>query len=86
MLPQHIREWTEKHLITPRKVFLFTDPEGNYKKEFWLVTDHNGHEDSNYRLVYDATEECFGLENTLNTGIEWMMGLYAGFSETIEGM
>ena len=86
LLAPPIRDWTEGHLIAPRKVKLATDPDGKEYKEYWLVTDNNGNKDSSYRVVYDDMEESFGLECTLESGVEWFMGLYGEFSETVESM
>lgn len=86
LLSPSLREWVERHLVTPRKVILATDPDGNEKKEFCLVTDNIGYEDSSYRVAYDDVKEFFGLECTLDSGVEWFMGLFGDFPETIEHM
>jgi hypothetical protein len=52
-LALHLRSWAEQHLIQPRRIKLSLDPEGNAPKDFWLVTDHNGKDDSTSRVVYD---------------------------------
>ena len=85
-LKSHLRSWAQQHLIQPRKINLSLDSEGNASKDFWLVTDHNGQDDSSYRVVYDNGEQVFGLEVTLDTGIEWYMGGYGTFAEAVENM
>jgi hypothetical protein len=85
-LKPHLRSWAQQHLIQPRKINLSIDSDGNTSKDFWLVTDHNGKDDSSYRVVYDADEKIFGLEVTLETGIEWYMGAYGTFAEAVENM
>jgi len=85
-LKPHLRSWVQQHLIQPRKVNLSLDSEGNTSKDFWLITEHNGKDDSSYRVVYDADEQVFGLEVTLETGIEWYMGAYGTFAEAVENM
>ena len=85
-LKPHLRLWAENHIINPRRIELSLDPDGMASVELWLVTDHTGHEDSSSRVVYDEAIESFGLEQTLNTGVEWYMGPYGSFSECVENM
>ena len=86
LLKPHLQSWARDHLIQPRQIRLSTDPEGSSFKDFWLVTGHVGKEDSSYRIVYDEAEQAFGLEMTLDTGVEWYMGNYGSFSEAVENM
>ncbi len=86
LLEPHLQSWVREHLIQPLQIRLATNPDGNSLKGFWLVTDHVGKEDSSYRIVYDEDEQAFGLESTLDTGVEWHMGNYGSFSETVENM
>ena len=78
--------WVRDHLIEPKPVRLAIDSEGVTYEELWLVTDHVGKEDSSYRVVYDPSDDNFGLEMTAIEGIEWYMGAYGEFFETIESM
>lgn len=86
LIKPHLRSWLRNHLIQPRQIKLSTDPHGHSFKDFWLITDHAGKEDSSYRIVYDEDEKVFGLESTLDNGVEWYMGNYGSFSETVENM
>ena len=86
VLAPHLQSWVHDHLIQPRQIRLSTDPHGNFFRDFWLVTDHVGKEDSSYRIVYDEAGQAFGLESTLDTGLQWYMGNYGTFSETVENM
>jgi hypothetical protein len=86
MLAPHLRSWASNHLIEPCQIKLATNSDGSSIKTLWLVTDHTGKYDSSYRVVYDENEQAFGLEVTLDTGVEWYMGVYGNFSETIENM
>jgi hypothetical protein len=74
LLKPHLQSWARDHLIQPHQIRLSTNPEGSSFKDFWLVTDHVGKEDSSYRIVYDDEGQAFGLEVTLDTGVEWHMG------------
>jgi hypothetical protein len=85
-LAPHLCNWVRRHLIQPRLVNLSTNQDGTSFKTLWLITDHVGKDDSSYRVVYDEDEQGFGLELTLNTGVEWYMGSYGTFSETVENM
>jgi len=87
ILDPHLKSWARDHLIQPRQIRLSTDPEGNSFKNFWLITDHVGKEDSSYRIVYDKDSQDFGLEMTLNNSVEWYMGgNYISFSEAVGNM
>jgi len=85
-LAPHLRSWVAAHLIVPRQVRFALDPNGTAFKDLWLVTDHNGVNDSSYRIVYDQETDEFGLECTMDSGIEWYMGNYGSFAETVENM
>ena len=85
-LAPHLQDWVRAHLIDPRPVRFSTDANGNTFKDLWLVTDHTGQEDSSYRIVYDENSQMFGLAVTLDSGVEWYMGSYGSFSETVESM
>jgi hypothetical protein len=86
ILAPHLQNWLRPHLVEPRLIRLSADADGTSFKDLWLVTDHTGEEDSSYRLVYDGDNHEFGLESTLDTGVEWYMGSYGSFSETVESM
>jgi len=86
LLAPHLRSWVDQHLVTPRQVRLATDADGTAFKNLWLVTDHVGTNDSSYRIVYDDDTDTFGLECTLDSGVEWYMGNYGSFSEAVENL
>jgi hypothetical protein len=86
LLKPHIQSWLREQLIEPRVVRLATDPDGKVFKQLWLITDHVGENDSSYRIVYDASSGTFGLECTLDSGVEWYMGNYGSFPEAVEAM
>lgn len=85
-LSPHLREWAEKHLIVPHQIKLSLDLENKTHETFWLVTDDVGIKDASYRVVYDSKNKSFGLECTLEDGVNWYMGEYGDFAETIENM
>ena len=86
ILPPHLQTWVRTHLIEPRLRKFAVDHDGSSFKHFWLVTDHNGEHDSSYRIVFDDEQEVFGLECTLEAGVEWYMGSYGSFSDAVENM
>ena len=86
VLAPHLQSWVHAHLIEPRQVRLATDPDGTSFKDLWLVTNRTGENDPSYRIVYDDQAHLFGLECTLESGVEWYMGNYGSFSETVENM
>jgi hypothetical protein len=85
-LAPHLRSWVDEHLIAPRQVRFALDANGTSIKDLWLVSDHVGANDSSYRIVYDDETDAFGLECTLDSGVEWYMGNYSSFAETVENM
>jgi hypothetical protein len=85
-LAPHLQRWLRTHLVEPRLSKLSIDRNGSSFKLFWLVTDHNGEQDSSYRIVYDGEQEVFGLECTLVSGVEWYMGSCGSFSNSVENM
>ena len=86
VLAPHLQDWLRTHLVDPRPIRFYADAEGHSFKDLWLVTDHTGEKDSSYRIVYDESNQMFGLEVTLDTGVEWYMGSYGSFSETVASM
>ena len=86
LLAPHLRSWVEKHLIAPQQVPLALDPNGTSSKNFWLVTNHVGENDSSYRIAFNGETGAFGLECTLDSGVEWYMGDYGSFAETVQNM
>ena len=85
ILPPRLQAWVRTHLVEPRFCKFSVDHDGSFK-HFWLVTDHNGEHDSSYRIVFDGEQEVFGLECTLESGVEWYMGSYGSFSDAVENM
>jgi hypothetical protein len=85
-LVPHLQVWLRAHLVEPRSVRLSVDPDGNSSKDLWLVTDHIDEDDASYRIVYDEDSQMFGLESTLETGVEWYMGSYGSLPETVQSM
>ncbi len=86
LLAPHLQAWVDEHLIAPRQVSLAIDPDGTSFRNLWLVTNHVGTNDSTYRVVFDEETDAFGLECTLESGVEWYMGNYGSFAEAVENM
>jgi hypothetical protein len=86
LLAPHLRSWVDEHLISPRQVRLAIDTNGTSFKDLWLVTNHSGANDSSYRIVYDDETDAFGLECTLDSGVEWYMGNFGSFAEAVQNM
>ena len=85
-LSPHLRDWSEEHLVIPRLINLSLLENGDGDITLWLVTDHVGFRDSSYRVVFDPEFDEFGLEVTLSNDVNWYMGRYGCFSDTIEAM
>ena len=86
LLAPHLRSWVNERLISPRQVRFAIDANSTSFKDLWLVTNHIGANDSSYRVVYDNETDAFGLECTLDSGVEWYMGNYGSFAEAVENM
>jgi hypothetical protein len=78
--------WIFQHIIEPRKIKVTINPDSIIWKEVWLITDNLNEEVSSYKIVFDEDANAFGLICTLESGIEWYMGVYGSFSDTIESM
>ena len=87
-LPTHLRTWAERHLVMPREVSLWIDPDRSASITLWLLTDHIGaDDDGSCRIVFDPSAAAFGLEQTLADGTEWYMGPEEGtFADAIRGL
>lgn len=81
-VPAREFKWAQARLIEPRQVTLALDPEGNKPSQFWLVIDHLG-QDYGYRIAYYPNDDMFGLVASLKNGVEWYMGNYGSFEETL---
>jgi len=86
LLHPTLRSWVQAHLVVPRQIEAWADPERQIAALVWLVTDHTGQNDSSYRVVFDSSSQAFGLETTLADGTAWYMGPYGTFSDAIESM
>ena len=84
-LPNHLIDWVKSHLISPQKIELLAADNFIDKKIYWLVTDHTGEEDSNYRVVYDENGQ-FGLEMETEDGQHILIGMYGDFISTVKSM
>lgn len=85
-LAPHLRHWSECHLVSPREITLALDPNGRATSLFWLVTDHTGSEDSSSRVVFDTRSDQFGLAMELANHVDWYMGPYGSFADSIRCM
>jgi hypothetical protein len=85
-LDKTLKEWLMCHVIEPKKIKIAANLDGKTWTEVWLVTDNKSDNDSSYRIVFDPGINTFGLECTLDSGLEWYMGAYGSLSETIEKM
>lgn len=85
-LPLHLREWAQAHLVSPRRIEVALDWDGNDWAEVWLVTDDVGWKDSVSQVVYDTAKECFGLVVRMANGVPWYMGPWGSFADAVDGM
>ncbi|HQB19097.1 MAG TPA: hypothetical protein PK495_00810 [Bacteroidales bacterium] len=85
-LDKKLKKWLESYVIEPRKIKVVVNLQDMVWDEVWLITDNKEKYISSYRIVFNPKENAFGLECTLESGIEWYMGTYGTLSETVESM
>jgi hypothetical protein len=85
-LPLHLKDWAEQHLIAPKQMIFSVNDDGTGEITLWLITDNTGKHDSSSRIVFDEVKGSFGLVMSLRNDIEWFMGIYGGFAETINAI
>ena len=85
-LSPHLSTWVESHRITPHQVTMSLNDDGTDEITLWLVTENIGENDSASRIVFDEIKDSFGLVMALQNDIQWFMGHYGGFAETVNAM
>jgi hypothetical protein len=86
LLPADLRPWVEDHVVSPHRSSFYSDMHCNAKETYWVITEHNGKNDSNYRLVYFDEIDQFGLVVKLKDGRNCCLGFYKSFTEAVESM
>lgn len=82
-LDRRVALWLQLHKIAPRKITLPRKTDGSNGEEFWLVTDHTGADDSDFRLVYDDVAARYGIECAILNSISLFIGYRASLLEAI---
>lgn len=78
------RDWLLAHLCDPHEIEVYSNEDRQSQLIVWAITEHNGDNDGNYRIVYDPATNCFGLEETSEDGTPWYMGPYSeDFAATV---
>jgi hypothetical protein len=83
LLPEY-RQWFDNHRIEPRLVSLAVTADGSKVEDFWLLTDHNGSDDSSYRIVYDVRNERFGHECLLSSDVPLFLGAFPSLQDALD--
>jgi hypothetical protein len=81
LMPDHLRAWVESHRIAPRKVTVFSDPDGKQPLQVWLVTD-----DTATNIVYDPAEGRFGGAMQLQNDVTLYLGSADSFMMAVENL
>ncbi len=55
ILDKSLKDWYIAHKILPKLIIIDN-------QEFYLITNHNGVNDANYRIFFDPLKTTFGLE------------------------
>ena len=78
------RDWLLSHLCEPMEITVYSNEDRQTQLYVWAVTNHTGEKDGIYRVVYDPTTNCFGLEMSSEDGTNWFMGAYSeDFAATV---
>jgi len=72
------------HRIKPKPIRLSLDTEGNEWRECYLITDHNGKDDSPYRAAFDPKYNKFVREVTLENDIPHYLGRYPTLEDLVD--
>ena len=73
-----------RHRIQPRPIKLALDTDGKILVECMLVTDHNGKDDSPYRVAYDPEHGQFVREVTLKNGVFHYIGRFPSLEDLVD--
>ena len=73
------------HRIKPEMVSLCLDQEERKWVECYLVTNHNGTNDSPYRVAFDPAHMQFVKETTLENGTPLYLGRYPDLESLLDG-
>ncbi len=86
VLPEHLSKWLREHSITPRMVSIAHNTDGSDIREYILITDHTGQDDSSYRALYDKENKQYGIECTLDTDVHYLIGFCGSLVDTVNEM
>ena len=74
----------KSHRIKPIPIMLYLDTNGTEWKECYLLTDHNGIDDSPYRAAFDPEFGKFVREITLENGSPYYLGRYPDLESLVD--
>ncbi|WP_115717620.1 hypothetical protein [Gallaecimonas mangrovi] len=72
------------HRIKPRRVMLSTKNDGSDWVECYLVTDHNGVNDSPFRIGYDPSYKQFIREVLIENDVSLYLGRYPDLESALD--
>jgi hypothetical protein len=82
-LDRRIATWLQLHVCSPRRITLSRKTDGSNTEDFWLVTDHTGSNDANFRIVYDDVVARYGLECTIGNSVCLFIGFRASLIDAV---
>ena len=85
-LSQNLRRWLQAHRVEPRQFTVFRETDGSGPMSVWLVTDHNGTDDSSYRIIYDPVSCEYGCECLLENDVPYLIGMYGDLKSAVEDL
>ena len=75
--------WLQAHARPPHRITLSRKTDGGATEDFWLVTDHTGADDANFRVVYDDVVARYGIECTILNGVCLFIGFRASLVDAV---
>ena len=75
--------WLQVHARPPQRIALARKTDGSTTEDFWLVTDHTGNDDANFRVVYDDVVARYGIECTILNGVCLFIGFRASLVDAV---
>jgi len=74
----------KSHRIKPCLINVCLDCDGINWKDCYLVTEHNGINDSPYRVIFDPEHNMFAREITLQNAVALYLGRYPGLEALLD--
>jgi hypothetical protein len=82
-LDRRLALWLQSHARPAHRITLARKTDGSVTEDFWLVTDHTGADDANFRVVYDDVVGQYGIECTILNSVCLFIGFRASLMDAV---